>query len=94
MELYLRWLDKNDRHADEEPPLGLILCAGKSQEHVELLQLDKSSIRVAEYVTDLPSREVLGKKLHAAISAARMRIDAPPQDLASGEEPSDQLPSC
>lgn len=86
MELYLRWLDKNDRRAGEESPLGLILCAGKSEEHVELLQLDKSSIRVAEYVTELPPREVLGKKLHAVITAARMRMDAHPQDPAPEEQ--------
>lgn len=78
MELYLRWLDKNDRRAGEESPLGLILCAGKSEEHVELLQLDKSSIRVAEYVTELPPREVLGRKLHAVIAAARRRIESRP----------------
>jgi predicted nuclease of restriction endonuclease-like (RecB) superfamily len=45
MELYLRWLEQNDRQPGEEPPIGLILCAGKSDEHVELLQLDKSGIR-------------------------------------------------
>lgn len=85
MELYLRWLDRHERRPEEESPLGLILCAGKSEEHVELLQLDQSSIRVAEYVTELPSREVLGKKLHAAIAAARRRIDAHPFDLAEPE---------
>jgi predicted nuclease of restriction endonuclease-like (RecB) superfamily len=92
MELYLRWLDKNDRHAGEEPPLGLILCAGKSQEHVELLELDKSSIRVAEYVTELPPPEVLGRKLHAAIAAARSRVDALPQELSPGDQ-GDEPPS-
>lgn len=93
MELYLRWLDKHDRRAGEESPLGLILCAGKSEEHVELLQLDKSSIRIAEYVTELPSREVLGQKLHAAISAARRRIDAFPPDLSSEEVAGEQPPA-
>jgi predicted nuclease of restriction endonuclease-like (RecB) superfamily len=87
MELYLRWLDRHDRRPGEESPLGLILCAGKSEEHVELLQLDQSSIRVAEYVTELPPPEVLGQKLHAAIASARRRIDARPQELAPGEEP-------
>jgi predicted nuclease of restriction endonuclease-like (RecB) superfamily len=87
MELYLRWLDKYDRRAGEESPLGLILCAGKSEEHVELLQLDKSSIRIAEYVTELPPREVLGQKLHAAITAARRRMETIPQDLALEGEP-------
>ena len=39
MELYLRWLEKYEMRPGEEPPLGLILCAGKSEEHVELLHL-------------------------------------------------------
>lgn len=29
MELYLRWLDKYERQDDENPPIGLVLCAGK-----------------------------------------------------------------
>lgn len=37
MELYLRWLDKYERRPGEEPPLGLILCAGKKKERIELL---------------------------------------------------------
>jgi hypothetical protein len=74
MELYLRWLEKHDRRPGEEPPLGLILCADKSEEHVELLQLDKSGIRVARYLTELPSRELLEKTLHDSIRRARMRL--------------------
>ncbi len=74
MELYLRWLEKYETEVAEEPPLGLILCAGKSEEHVELLQLQESGIRVAEYLTDLPPRELLEQKLHAAILLARERL--------------------
>lgn len=74
MELYLGWLDKYDRQPGEEPPLGLILCAGKSADHVELLQVEMSGIRVAEYVTDLLPQEVLSKKLHEAIKLARERL--------------------
>jgi predicted nuclease of restriction endonuclease-like (RecB) superfamily len=76
MELYLRWLEKYEQRPGEDPPLGLILCAGKSQEHVELLQLEQSGIRVAEYVTELPPREILEQKLHAAIGAARKRMES------------------
>jgi len=76
MELYLRWLDKYERQADEEPPIGLILCAGKSAEHVELLQLEKCGIRVAEYMTQLPPRKILEAKLHEAVRAAREQIAA------------------
>ena len=76
MELYLRWLDKYERQADEAPPIGLILCAGKSAEHVELLQLEKSGIRVAEYMTQLPPRKILEAKLHEAVRLAREQIAA------------------
>ncbi|WP_397571186.1 YhcG family protein [Schlesneria sp. T3-172] len=74
MELYLRWLQQHDTHPGEEPPLGLILCADKSQEHVELLRLNESGIRVAQYLTELPPRELLEKKLHDSILIARERL--------------------
>lgn len=74
MELYLRWLEKYETRPGEEPPIGLILCAGKSEEHVELLQLEKSGIRVAQYLTELPSRELLEKTLAASIRRARERL--------------------
>ncbi len=74
MELYLRWLDKHERQSGEKKPIGLILCAGKKQETVELLELEKSSIRVAEYLTGLPSRDVLERELHKALVQARKRF--------------------
>lgn len=75
MELYLRWLDRHERQAGERAPYGLILCSGKCEEQVELLELDKSGIRVAEYLTELPSRRMLETKLHAAIAAAKRRLE-------------------
>lgn len=75
MELYLRYLEKYELVEGENPPVGLILCAGKNEEHVELLQLDQSNIRVAEYLTALPPREVLQAKLHRAIELAKGRIE-------------------
>jgi predicted nuclease of restriction endonuclease-like (RecB) superfamily len=74
MELYLRWLDKYERQHGEEKPIGLILCAGKKHETVELMELDRSSIRVAEYMTELPPRDVLEKELHKALAQARQRF--------------------
>lgn len=74
MELYLRWLAKYEQEPDELPPLGIILCASKKQEQIELLELDKSGIHVAEYLTVLPPKEVLQTKLHEAISTARRRL--------------------
>lgn len=75
MELYLRWLAKYETESGEAPPLGIILCTGKKQEQIELLELDASGIHVAEYLTVLPPPEVLREKLHAAIATARARID-------------------
>ena len=75
MELYLRWLEKYEKQAGEEAPLGLILCAGKSDEHIELLQLGKSGIRVAEYMTEMLPKKVLEQKLHNAIRVARGQIE-------------------
>ncbi|MBA3722644.1 MAG: DUF1016 domain-containing protein [Parachlamydiaceae bacterium] len=74
MELYLRWLDKHERRTGEESPIGLILCAGKKKEQIELLELDRSGIHVAEYLTALPSKKILQEKLHLAIAHARQRI--------------------
>jgi len=76
MELYLRWLDKYDRQPGEEQPIGLILCTGSSAGHIELLELEASSIRVAEYLTELPPRKVLEQKLKAAVAIARERLAA------------------
>ena len=75
MELYLRYLEKYELVDGENPPIGLILCAGKNEEHIELLQLDQSNIRVAEYLTVFPPREVLQAKLHRAIELARERFN-------------------
>lgn len=75
MELYLRWLDKHERQKGEHAPLGIVLCAGKKQEQIELLELDKSGIHVAEYITVLPPKEILRQKLHAAIQQSTMRIE-------------------
>ena len=74
MELYLRYLEKYEQLDGENTPIGLILCTGKNHEHVELLQLDKSNIRVADYLTLLPPKEVLEEKLHRSIERARQRM--------------------
>lgn len=72
MELYLRWLEKYEMQPGEEPPIGLILCAEGNNEQIELLQLDKAGIKVAEYLTALPSKEQLRQKLHTAIETSKL----------------------
>lgn len=85
MELYLRWLEKHEQMEGENTPIGLILCTGKNEEHVELLQLHRSNIRVADYLTLLPPRETLQAKLHQSIERARQRLlDGDNGDMKDG----------
>jgi predicted nuclease of restriction endonuclease-like (RecB) superfamily len=74
MELYLKWLDKHERPAGEESPIGLILCAESSREQVELLQMHKDGITVAECWTELPPKAELEQHLHQALIEARERL--------------------
>jgi predicted nuclease of restriction endonuclease-like (RecB) superfamily len=74
MELYLKWLDKYEREPGEEAPIGLILCAESSREQVELLQMHKDGITVAEYWTELPPKAELEQHLHQALMEARERL--------------------
>lgn len=74
MEFYLRWLEQNERRPQEESPIGLILCAGKSAKKVELMSLHEVGIRVAEYFTEVLPEDVLAAKLHEAIDHARERL--------------------
>ncbi|QQS07641.1 MAG: DUF1016 family protein [Fibrobacterota bacterium] len=83
MELYLRWLAKHEQEPGEAPPLGIILCSGKKKGQIELLELDAQGIHVAEYLTALPSKEVLQAKLHDAIQRSRARLE---HQAAASEE--------
>ncbi|HAN92689.1 MAG TPA: cytoplasmic protein [Nitrospira sp.] len=87
MELYLRWLAKYEQAPGEDAPLGLILCAGKSSEHVELLQLEQSGIRVAEYMLEVPPPDVLRAKLHQMIQRAQERVAVAAFDAADLPNP-------
>ena len=71
MEWYLNWLDKHARLPYEEKPLGIILCAGKDQDDIEYLKMDQSGIHVAQYLSELPSQDILEQKFHKAIESAR-----------------------
>jgi predicted nuclease of restriction endonuclease-like (RecB) superfamily len=73
MSLYLRWLDKNEKHEDEEPPIGLVLCGETDGEQIELLEVEKENIRVAKYLVELPPRDVLQAKLNDAIKIAKAK---------------------
>lgn len=71
MELYLRWLQKNEVQEGEESPIGLLLCSEGNSEHIELLILDQKEIKVAQYLTELPDKKWFSEKLHRAMEIAK-----------------------
>lgn len=71
MELYLRYLEKYEMREGENKPIGLILCADKNKEQVELLTLDNNQIEVAEYKTKIPDHKLFAETLHEAVKEAR-----------------------
>ena len=75
MELYLRWLEQNEIEPGEESPLGLLLCTEGSEEQIELQQLDKAGIKVAQYMAELPPRDVLLRQIQKSLEAAKARFD-------------------
>jgi len=75
VELYLRWLEKNDMEEGEEKPIGLILCAEGNNEQIELLQLDKANIKVAEYITKYLPKNLLKQKLHQFLDTSQKQIE-------------------
>ncbi len=75
VELYLKWLARHDAQPDEKPPIAIILCTTRDAEVVELLDLEKDHIHIAEYWLELPPREVLQARLHEAMISARARLE-------------------
>ncbi len=74
MELYLRWLEANEMEPGEDTPLGLLLCTEGSEEQIELLQLDKAGIKVAQYMTELPPREILIQQIQKSLEIAKEKF--------------------
>ena len=66
---------RQESQAGRGATIGLIQCGKKNREQIELLQLDRGEIRVAEYLVELPPREMLEAKLHEAIRLARGNVE-------------------
>lgn len=75
MELYLKWLEKHEMQVGEKPPIGIILCTEASKEQIELLEMHKDGILVAEYFTEILPKEQLEKKLNQAIINAKESLE-------------------
>lgn len=71
MELYLNWLKRHEVFEGENTPLGIILCTEKSAHQIELLDMDKSGIHVAEYWTDLPPKDVFERKIRQIVQFSK-----------------------
>lgn len=74
MELYLRWLEKNEMQDGEESPIGLVLCSEGNTEHVQLLMLDHDQIKIAQYLTELPDKQWFADRLQRALEIAKMNL--------------------
>jgi len=74
MEFYLKWLNRYERREGENEPVGLILCTKASRGQIELLELDKSDITVAEYWTSLPPKALLEEKIRVILNEAQERL--------------------
>jgi predicted nuclease of restriction endonuclease-like (RecB) superfamily len=75
MELYLAWLDENERLEGEEAPIGIILCASANRKKVEMLKMDRAGIAVAEYWTELPPKAEFEKKIKEIMEEAQERLE-------------------
>jgi len=75
MELYLAWLDENERQEGEEAPIGIILCATANRKKVEMLKMDRAGIAVAEYWTELPPKAVFEQKIKEIMLEAQERME-------------------
>ncbi|MDP2418489.1 MAG: DUF1016 N-terminal domain-containing protein [Hydrogenophaga sp.] len=81
VQVYLRWLNQNDRAEGEASPIGLILCASADREQVELMDLDSANIRLAQYLHALPDVQVLQAQLHGVVQLAKERQASQTVDL-------------
>lgn len=86
MELYLKWLSRYEKQSGENEPIGLILCAESNKEQVELLELHKDSIMVAEYLTQMPPKKELENKLHQLWADAKERLQQKHIDSEKSKE--------
>lgn len=64
MDFYLEGLDRQVKKPEENPSVGLLLCASKNDEVVEYaMSRTLSPVMVAQYQLQLPDKNILRKKL-------------------------------
>jgi predicted nuclease of restriction endonuclease-like (RecB) superfamily len=75
MEIYLKWLDRYERKEGENAPIGLILCTEASRDQIELLEMDKAGIAVAEFWTNMPPKSEFEKLIRTILEESKERIE-------------------
>jgi len=75
MRFYLKWLNRYERQEGENSPIGLILCTEASRDQIELMELDKEGIAVAEYWTQLPPKSEFEQKISEIYAEAQERLE-------------------
>lgn len=74
MNFYLEALDREHKKANENPSVGVILCADKEDEVVEFaLSRSLSPTLVSEYTLKLIDKNLLRKKLHELTEIAEIQ---------------------
>ena len=69
MDFYLEALDRQKKKENENPSVGMVLCASKDDEVVEYAtSMTMSPMKVAEYKLQLPDKAVLQRKLQELIN--------------------------
>ena len=85
LEFYLEALDRDVKKPNENPSVGLILCAGKDDSVVEYaLSRSMSPALVADYQLHLPDKSLLTEKLRELKELAEVEADED-DDEAGGE---------
>ena len=73
MRFYLRYLAENVALPEENPPVGILLCADRDSEVVRFATAGDESLFVSRYVLELPSEELLRRWLHE--ERARLELE-------------------
>lgn len=82
IELYLRWLEKHEMQHGEDPPIGIVMCSQKSEERIELLQLENSGIRICQYLSSRQWQKLFNSiKLHVITIIQSMSFDKTKENI-------------
>jgi hypothetical protein len=74
LQMYVNHYDRNEKRSDENPTIGILLCASKNNEMVKLsLPQDNRSIMASQYQLYLPSETQLLNELKKEIYNEEIR---------------------